>query len=77
MLWRRGWDSNPRLSFPNTRFPSVLLKPLGHLSAARGFKRLANSLKSGKRRSACVPKFILKRAYDAAALVVCNHVVRE
>src|SRR5712692_8162603 len=31
--WRRGWDSNPRLSFPNTRFPSVLLKPLGHLSA--------------------------------------------
>ena len=30
--WRRGWDSNPRLSFPNTRFPSVLLKPLGHLS---------------------------------------------
>ncbi len=32
--WRRGWDSNPRLSFPNTRFPSVLLKPLGHLSAS-------------------------------------------
>jgi hypothetical protein len=32
--WRRGWDSNPRLSFPNTRFPSVLLKPLGHLSVA-------------------------------------------
>jgi hypothetical protein len=30
--WRRGWDSNPRLGFPNTRFPSVLLKPLGHLS---------------------------------------------
>ena len=32
-IWRREWDSNPRLSFPNTRFPSVLLKPLGHLSA--------------------------------------------
>ncbi len=32
-FWRRGWDLNPRLSFPNTRFPSVLLKPLGHLSA--------------------------------------------
>ncbi len=31
--WRRGWDSNPRSSFPDTRFPSVLLKPLGHLSA--------------------------------------------
>jgi hypothetical protein len=27
---------NPRLSFPNTRFPSVLLKPLGHLSALAG-----------------------------------------
>jgi hypothetical protein len=34
-LWRRGWDSNPRLSFPNTRFPSVLLKPLGHLSVSK------------------------------------------
>ena len=33
--WRRGWDSNPRLSFPNTRFPSVLLKPLGHLSVLK------------------------------------------
>src|SRR5580700_8303515 len=32
LKWRREWDSNPRLSFPNTRFPSVLLKPLGHLS---------------------------------------------
>ena len=31
-IWRRGWDSNPRLGFPNTRFPSVLLQPLGHLS---------------------------------------------
>src|SRR5271165_631335 len=30
--WRRGWDSNPRSGFPDTRFPSVLLKPLGHLS---------------------------------------------
>ena len=30
--WRREWDSNPRKSFPLTRFPSVRLKPLGHLS---------------------------------------------
>ena len=30
--WRRGRDSNPRYSYPYTRFPSVLLKPLGHLS---------------------------------------------
>src|SRR5215472_3508112 len=32
LLWRREWDSNPRYSFPHTRFPSVRLKPLGHLS---------------------------------------------
>ncbi len=31
-FWRRGRDSNPRLSFPNTRFPGVHLRPLGHLS---------------------------------------------
>ena len=32
--WRREWDSNPRYSLKYTRFPSVRLKPLGHLSAA-------------------------------------------
>ena len=31
--WRRGWDSNPRLSFPNTRFRGELFRPLRHLSA--------------------------------------------
>ena len=31
-LLRRGRDSNPRCSYPHTRFPSVLLRPLGHLS---------------------------------------------
>src|SRR6185436_15871723 len=31
-LKRREWDSNPRWSYPHTRFPSVLLQPLGHLS---------------------------------------------
>src|SRR5687768_10485930 len=30
--WRRGRDSNPRCRCRHTRFPSVLLKPLGHLS---------------------------------------------
>ena len=29
---RTGWDSNPRYAETHTRFPSVLLKPLGHLS---------------------------------------------
>jgi hypothetical protein len=32
VAWRREWDSNPRYGFPHTRFPSVRLKPLGHLS---------------------------------------------
>src|SRR5205807_3025815 len=30
--WRREWDSNPRYGLTYTRFPSVRLKPLGHLS---------------------------------------------
>jgi hypothetical protein len=34
IYWRRKWDSNPRYGFPHTRFPSVRLKPLGHLSGA-------------------------------------------
>ena len=32
--WRRGWDSNPRLSFPNTRFRGELFQPLRHLSSS-------------------------------------------
>jgi integrase len=31
-IWRRERDSNPRYGFPYTRFPSVRLQPLGHLS---------------------------------------------
>src|SRR5262245_11403146 len=30
--WRRERDSNPRSTFMLTRFPTVLLQPLGHLS---------------------------------------------
>ena len=33
--WRTEWDSNPRYAFTHTRFPSVRLKPLGHLSRCR------------------------------------------
>ena len=32
IAWRRERDSNSWYSFPYTRFPGVLLKPLGHLS---------------------------------------------
>src|ERR1035438_3584294 len=37
--WRRDRDSNPGYPFEYTRFPSVRLQPLGHLSV--GKKRLA------------------------------------
>src|SRR5579864_9274983 len=40
-FWRREWDSNPRYSFPHTRFPSVRLKPLGHLSGCLLLKATA------------------------------------
>src|SRR5437867_10687389 len=39
VMQRREWDSNPRWSYPHTRFPSVLLKPLGHLSGGSHFSR--------------------------------------
>ena len=32
MLWRRGWDSNPRNGFPFTAFPVLPIQPLLHLS---------------------------------------------
>ena len=32
VLSQRGWDSNPRYSYPYTNFPGLLLQPLGHLS---------------------------------------------
>jgi hypothetical protein len=34
-IFRRERDSNPRDGCPPTRFPSVLLQPLGHLSQKR------------------------------------------
>jgi hypothetical protein len=37
--WRRGWDSNPRSSCPDACFPSMSIRPLSHLSAARPFER--------------------------------------
>src|SRR2546421_1788655 len=52
--WRREWDSNPRYGFPHTRFPSVRLKPLGHLSGGPLLKGQDGFCK-GRRASA--PKF--------------------
>jgi hypothetical protein len=44
-IWRREWDSNPRYGFPHTRFPSVRLKPLGHLSGGPLLKGRENFCK--------------------------------
>src|SRR5665213_2117045 len=48
--WRREWDSNPRYGFPHTRFPSVRLKPLGHLSGCavlKGWDGFCKGLRPG------------------------------
>src|SRR3954468_6218678 len=50
--WRREWDSNPRYGFPHTRFPSVRLKPLGHLSGAPLLKGQESFCK-GAARAGC------------------------
>src|SRR6202048_4429224 len=54
--WRREWDSNPRYSFPHTRFPSVRLKPLGHLSGRPSLETARSFLQAvaagGRRNSA-------------------------
>src|SRR5450755_1402397 len=49
--WRREWDSNPRYGFPHTRFPSVRLKPLGHLSGWPVLKGPGDFCKGGRRGS--------------------------
>src|SRR6476620_3513752 len=51
--WRRGWDSNPRSSFPDTRFRGELLQPLGHLSAE------AMTFYRSERRGAMLQTFAL------------------
>ena len=30
--WRRGWDSNPRSSYPDSSFRDCPIRPLSHLS---------------------------------------------
>src|ERR1039458_6154985 len=37
--WRRDRDSNPGYPFEYTRFPSVRLQPLGHLSVGKSVLR--------------------------------------
>ena len=48
LKWRRERDSNPRYGFPYTRFPSVRLQPLGHLSGGpRRHRRSGGSRRRG------------------------------
>src|SRR5712675_2344570 len=56
--WRREWDSNPRYGFPHTRFPSVRLKPLGHLSGGPLLKGQDAFCKGGWGRTPKFPQLI-------------------
>src|SRR5207245_9168958 len=50
--WRTGRDSNPRWLLHHARFPSVCLKPLGHLS-------MPDTARQPKRRAAEKPSCAL------------------
>src|SRR5262249_48566558 len=56
---RRGWDSNPRYSFPYTAFPVLPVQPLLHLSET------ACSWQSGRQESEpmVAPRCFLRAAY--------------
>jgi hypothetical protein len=56
VAWRREWDSNPRYGFPHTRFPSVRLKPLGHLSGGLLLKGRDGFCKGLRRPLAAFPQ---------------------
>src|SRR5881392_3937976 len=58
--WRREWDSNPRYGFPHTRFPSVRLKPLGHLSGCpllKGQDAFCKPARAGARKFPQLPEY--------------------
>ena len=55
-FWRRERDSNPRYGFPQTRFPSVRLQPLGHPSGQLPSVRARTIAKDGRGASrTCLP----------------------
>ena len=39
LVWRRGWDSNPRSRCRDACFPSMSIRPLSHLSASAHSKK--------------------------------------
>src|SRR5579862_8880385 len=63
MVWRKGWDSNPRYPCGHAGFQDRCLKPLGHPSVRCDFNHLTieNSRTRGRLRASlgsllgCVP----------------------
>ena len=88
--WRREWDSNPRYAYTHTRFPSVRLQPLGHLSRATRSTTSGVHLQRGKERALrnfnlaelahpLLALFLLVQqlalAADVAAIALSRHVL--
>src|SRR6185437_13357749 len=44
LVWRRGWDSNPRSSYPDSSFRDCPIRPLSHLSVRNVPEAPAGSL---------------------------------
>src|SRR3712207_913720 len=42
VVWRRGWDSNPRYGSPYTAFPVLPIQPLLHLARPNNLKSSAS-----------------------------------
>ena len=83
LKWRRGRDSNPRWSYPHTRFPSVLLRPLGHLSGLlaerKGFEPLdpVKGQRFSRPPRSTAPAPLHAQNPHSTTIVVCSQRTRE
>src|SRR5271154_2142946 len=68
ILWRRGWDLNPRSSFPDTRFRGELFQPLRHLSAAGRGSSLAKAMKGHNSGSNSLNAIVRPRRFEVCGL---------
>jgi hypothetical protein len=68
--WRRDRDSNPGYPFEYTRFPSVRLQPLGHLSVGR----LVVEAPEARRFSIVTYSKVLLRAEGGALEKKCGEI---
>src|SRR5439155_8784896 len=68
MIWRRGWDSNPRYGFPYARFRGEYFQPLSHLSAVSESRLTDQSAKRQRRvGSGCSAKQNPRRVQNSTA----------